>query len=138
MTEHPSGAPRAVASSPSPRRAAVDEIERLPRPTVAFYRDLVGLPVIESFAGSYGEDGTIFGPPAPHAARGRPGPATGHRPDQFHQLLFHLADPAAGNGRHRTAARSRARSRLRPAPVRGRQTDPVYLDPGGRAIAYAP
>jgi len=62
MTEHPSGAPRAVASSPSPRRAAVDEIERLPRPTVAFYCDLVGLPVIESFAGSYGEDGTIFGP----------------------------------------------------------------------------
>ena len=31
--------------------------------TVAFYRDLVGLPVIESSAGSYGEDGTIFGLP---------------------------------------------------------------------------
>ena len=30
---------------------------------VRFYRDLVGLPVLESFAGSYGEDGTIFGLP---------------------------------------------------------------------------
>ena len=31
--------------------------------TVQFYRDLVGLPVLESFEGSYGEDGTIFGLP---------------------------------------------------------------------------
>ena len=31
--------------------------------TVHFYRDLVGLPVLERFAGSYGEDGTIFGLP---------------------------------------------------------------------------
>ena len=30
---------------------------------VHFYRDLVGLPVLESFAASYGEDGTIFGLP---------------------------------------------------------------------------
>jgi len=31
--------------------------------TVRFYRDLVGLPTLESFQGSYGEDGTIFGLP---------------------------------------------------------------------------
>lgn len=31
--------------------------------TIAFYRDAVGLPVIDEFAGSYGEDGTIFGRP---------------------------------------------------------------------------
>jgi hypothetical protein len=31
--------------------------------TVQFYRDLVGLPVLESFKGSYGEEGTIFGLP---------------------------------------------------------------------------
>jgi hypothetical protein len=31
--------------------------------TIRFYQDLVGLPVLESFAGSYGEDGTIFGLP---------------------------------------------------------------------------
>ena len=31
--------------------------------TVPFYRDIVGLPVLERFEGSYGEDGTIFGLP---------------------------------------------------------------------------
>src|SRR3954452_14240586 len=31
--------------------------------TIAFYRDLVGLPVVGEFAGSFGEDGTIFGFP---------------------------------------------------------------------------
>jgi hypothetical protein len=31
--------------------------------TIRFYRDLVGLPVLDSFAASYGEDGTIFGLP---------------------------------------------------------------------------
>jgi hypothetical protein len=31
--------------------------------TVQFYSNLVGLPVLESFGGSYGEDGTIFGLP---------------------------------------------------------------------------
>ena len=30
---------------------------------VEFYRDLVGLPVLESFGAGYGEDGTIFGLP---------------------------------------------------------------------------
>src|SRR5206468_1145906 len=31
--------------------------------TVAFYRDIVGLPVLESFHASYGLDGTILGLP---------------------------------------------------------------------------
>ena len=31
--------------------------------TVQFYRDLVGLPLLESFTASFGEDGTIFGLP---------------------------------------------------------------------------
>jgi hypothetical protein len=31
--------------------------------TIRFYRDLVGLSVLEVFEGSYGEDGTIFGLP---------------------------------------------------------------------------
>jgi hypothetical protein len=30
---------------------------------VQFYRDLVGLPILESFERSYGEDGAIFGLP---------------------------------------------------------------------------
>src|SRR4051812_49621989 len=31
--------------------------------TIAFYRDVVGLPMVGEFAGSFGEDGTIFGLP---------------------------------------------------------------------------
>jgi hypothetical protein len=31
--------------------------------TIPFYRDLIGLPVLETFQASYGEDGTIFGLP---------------------------------------------------------------------------
>ena len=31
--------------------------------TVLFYRDIIGLPVLERFQGSYREDGTIFGLP---------------------------------------------------------------------------
>jgi len=31
--------------------------------TVAFYRDLVNLPVVDEFTSSFGEDGTIFGLP---------------------------------------------------------------------------
>ena len=31
--------------------------------TVAFYRDVVGLPVLETFQSSYGLDGTILGLP---------------------------------------------------------------------------
>src|SRR3954447_23162203 len=31
--------------------------------TVAFYRDLIGLPVVGEFAASFGDDGTIFGLP---------------------------------------------------------------------------
>jgi hypothetical protein len=31
--------------------------------TIPFYRDLIVLPVLETFQASYGEDGTIFGLP---------------------------------------------------------------------------
>jgi catechol 2,3-dioxygenase-like lactoylglutathione lyase family enzyme len=37
--------------------------------TVAFYRDVLGLPVVGEFADSFGEDGTIFGLPDTHAQR---------------------------------------------------------------------
>jgi hypothetical protein len=34
--------------------------------TISFYRDVLGLPVVEEFADSFGEDGTIFGLPDTH------------------------------------------------------------------------
>src|SRR5215218_7420595 len=64
--------------------------------TVQFYRDLVGLPVLESFAGSYGEDGTIFGLPDSSVqleiVRSTE-PAV--RVDRVDMLVLYLADAAA-------------------------------------------
>jgi catechol 2,3-dioxygenase-like lactoylglutathione lyase family enzyme len=64
--------------------------------TIAFYRDLVGLPVIDEFQGSYGEDGTIFGLPSwpTHLeivrSHGDEGPA-----GAFDQIVFYLSDQRA-------------------------------------------
>src|SRR5438067_12356064 len=64
--------------------------------TIGFYRDLVGLRIVDEFRGSYGEDGTIFGLPgtATHLDIVRvqpPGPLI----DAFDQLAFDLPDQAA-------------------------------------------
>src|SRR5437764_13342343 len=64
--------------------------------TIAFYRDLVGLRIVDEFRGSYGEDGTIFGLPGTetHLEIVRVQPP---RPviDAFDQLVFYLPDQAA-------------------------------------------
>ena len=64
--------------------------------TIRFYRDLVGLPVLESFAGSYGEDGTIFGLPDTSVQLEivrSAAPAV--RVDRVDMLVLYLADAAA-------------------------------------------
>src|SRR5215475_13061393 len=74
--------------------------------TVQFYRDLIGLPVLESFQGSYGEDGTIFGLPdaASHLEIVRSTePAI--PVDRIEMLVFYLPDSAA---RQRLVARMAA------------------------------
>jgi len=74
--------------------------------TVQFYRDLVGLPVLESFEGSYGEDGTIFGLPdtSVHLEIVRSTePAI--PVDRIDMLVFYLPDSAA---RERLVARMAA------------------------------
>src|SRR4029453_17009328 len=63
---------------------------------VRFYRDLVGLPVLDSFAASYGEDGTIFGLPDTsvqlEVVRST---APVVRADRIDMLVFYLPDAAA-------------------------------------------
>jgi catechol 2,3-dioxygenase-like lactoylglutathione lyase family enzyme len=63
---------------------------------VQFYRDLIGLPVLDSFAGSYGEDGTIFGLPDTSVqleiVRSTE-PVV--RTDRIDMLVFYLPDAAA-------------------------------------------
>lgn len=64
--------------------------------SVSFYRDIIGLPVLETFQDSYGLDGTILGLPgdpvhleivrSPHRRRRAP---------RLDQLVFYLPDAGA-------------------------------------------
>jgi predicted N-acetyltransferase YhbS len=106
--------------------------------TIAFYRDVLGLPVLDEFADSFGEDGTIFGLPDNETeleiVRAQGEAAAG----SFDQLVFYLDGPDA------VAA---VRAHLRDAGrVPDAATHPYwaangavsYLDPDGRALVFAP
>jgi catechol 2,3-dioxygenase-like lactoylglutathione lyase family enzyme len=104
--------------------------------TVQFYRDVIGLPVLESFQGSYGEDGTIFGLPdaASHLEIVRSAKAA-VPVDRIDMLVFYLPDSAA---RQRLVARMAAAG-MEPAPqhpywqANGGVT---YRDPDGREVVF--
>ena len=102
--------------------------------TVQFYRDVVGLPVLESFQGSYGEDGTIFGLPdaASHLEIVRSTEAA-VPVDRIDSLVFYLPDSAA---RERLVARMAAAG-LEPAsqhPYWRANGGVTYRDPDGREV----
>lgn len=105
--------------------------------TIAFYRDLIGLPVIDEFQDSYGEAGTIFGLPSwPNhlevvRSHGEAGPI-----DPFDQMVFYLPDEAALDDMTR---------RLRDGGVDPTATQHSYwddwggrtfLDPDGRGVVF--
>jgi catechol 2,3-dioxygenase-like lactoylglutathione lyase family enzyme len=103
---------------------------------VRFYRDLVGLPVLESFEGSYGEDGTIFGLPdaASHLELVRSTEPV-VRGDRIDLLVFYLPDAAA---QERVLARMAAAgleptSQHRYWEANGGVT---YRDPDGREVVF--
>jgi catechol 2,3-dioxygenase-like lactoylglutathione lyase family enzyme len=104
--------------------------------TVQFYRDLVGLPVLERFEASYGEDGTIFGLPDTSTQleivrSTKPAMSVG----RIDTLVFYLPSAAA---RERLVARMAAAG-LEPAPqhpywqANGGAT---YRDPDGREVVF--
>jgi catechol 2,3-dioxygenase-like lactoylglutathione lyase family enzyme len=107
--------------------------------TVAFYRDVVGLPVLGEFTESFGEDGTIVGLPGLpthlEIVRGR-GPAP--EVDPLDQLVLYLSG---------SEAVAVVTARLEEAGV-PRDPDPhpywaargaaTFLDPDGRRVVFAP
>lgn len=105
--------------------------------TVSFYRDVVGLPVLEDFRDSYGVDGTVLGLPGSpvhlEIVRSRDGAPPTPGADQ---LVFYLPDQAA---------RERIETRLAAAGV-GPVAQPAYwqanggvtyADPDGREVVFA-
>jgi catechol 2,3-dioxygenase-like lactoylglutathione lyase family enzyme len=81
--------------------------------TVTFYRDIIGLTVLETFHDSYGLDGTILGLPAGqvHLEIVRAGRAS-YPGGGLDQLVFYLPDAAS---RERVEARLAAAG-ARPVP----------------------
>jgi catechol 2,3-dioxygenase-like lactoylglutathione lyase family enzyme len=104
--------------------------------TIRFYRDLVGLPMLDSFAGSYGEDGTIFGLPDTsvqlEVVRSTQ-PAV--RADHIDMLVFYLPD---------AAAQERLVARMAAAGVEPTSQHPywqanggvTFQDPDGREVVF--
>jgi hypothetical protein len=104
--------------------------------TVHFYRDLVGLPVLDSFAASYGEDGTIFGLPDTsmqlEIVRSTE-PVI--RTDRIDMLVFYLPDEVA---QERLTARMAAAG-LEPTsqhPYWHANGGVTYQDPDGREVVF--
>jgi hypothetical protein len=107
--------------------------------TIAFYRDLVRLPVIDEFSASFGEDGTIFGLPDTGVQleivrAGSPD----DRPGSFDQLVLYL-DSSADVRTATTPLREAGLSpQPRPHPYWAARGAVVYRDPDGRDVVFAP
>jgi catechol 2,3-dioxygenase-like lactoylglutathione lyase family enzyme len=105
--------------------------------TIAFYRDLVGLPVIDRFQASYGEDGTIFGLPSwtthLEVVRSR----DGETPiAEFDQLVFYLEDADAVEAATRPLLANGIRPVQKQHPYWDDNGGVTFLDPDGRGIVY--
>jgi catechol 2,3-dioxygenase-like lactoylglutathione lyase family enzyme len=107
--------------------------------TVAFYRDLVGLPVIDSFHASYGEDGTIFGLPGlPTHLEIVRSDQVEIRADRFDQIVFYLSNEDALTKAIAPLLRAGITSDPDPHPYWRANGGMVFHDPDGRGVVYAP
>ena len=105
--------------------------------TIGFYRDLVGLRVVDEFRGSYGEDGTIFGLPGTetHLEIVRvqpPGPVV----DAFDQLVFYLPDQAAVDEATARLLDGGVRPEAQQHPYWEENGGTTFRDPDGRSVIY--
>lgn len=107
--------------------------------TIAFYRDLVGLPIVGSFSDSFGEEGTIFGLPDTGTQMEIVRTSAPRRqPDRLDQVVFYLP----GRDAVRTATEPLRKAGLlpyhAPHPYWEANGAVMYLDPDGRGVIYAP
>ena len=105
--------------------------------TIAFYRDLVGLRVVDEFRGSFGEDGTIFGLPGTetHLEIVRvqpPGPVV----DAFDQLVFYLPDQDAVDDATKKVLAAGVRPEADQHPYWDENGGVTFHDPDGRGVIY--
>jgi catechol 2,3-dioxygenase-like lactoylglutathione lyase family enzyme len=107
--------------------------------TIPFYRDVLGLPVVEDFADSFGEDGTIFGLPDTHVqleiVRARVGVTAADPLDMLVLYLPGAAAVAAATELLRTAG---VPTDPTPQPYWVARGGTVHLNPDGRRVVFAP
>lgn len=105
--------------------------------TVRFYRELVGLPLYETFEGSYGSNGAIFGLPSWNLTLEIVEAIDAFAVDHHEQLCLYFPDEQA---------QQEALARLEAAGVERVESHPywqatgavTYRDPDGREIVFAP
>jgi len=105
--------------------------------TVGFYRDLVGLPLCATFAGSYGSTGAIFGLPGSALTFEIVEAAGPVAVDSHEQLCLYFPD---------ATAQHKAFARLSAADIPPVESHPywaatgavTYRDPDGREVVFAP
>jgi catechol 2,3-dioxygenase-like lactoylglutathione lyase family enzyme len=105
--------------------------------TVEFYRDLVGLEVIDEFQDSYGEDGTIFGLPGwpthLEVVRSRDNTDPTYT---FDDIVFYLPDETAVQEATRLLRANGVKAVDPQHPYWDDWGGTTFLDPDGRKVVY--
>ncbi|WP_245848963.1 VOC family protein [Mycobacterium palustre] len=105
--------------------------------TVRFYRELVGLPLFETFEGSYGSNGAIFGLPSWNLTLEIVESTEPVAVDEHEQLCLYFPNERAQQA---------AIARLQAASIPPAEQHPywratgavTYRDPDGREVVFAP
>ncbi|MCV7050900.1 VOC family protein [Mycobacterium heidelbergense] len=105
--------------------------------TVRFYRDLVGLPLYETFEASYGSNGAIFGLPSWNLTLEIVESVDPVAVDHHEQLCLYFPDEQA---QHAAIARLRAAgmAAIEQHPYWEAAGSVTYRDPDGREVVFAP
>jgi GNAT superfamily N-acetyltransferase len=110
--------------------------------SIAFYRDLLGLPIVGTFTGSFGEDGTVFGLPDTTLqieivrARGASPPVEVGQ--LVNQLTFYLNGAEAVDKATAPMRDAGLLPEAQPHPYWAANGAVVYRDPDGYEIVFAP